>query len=1019
MSKQRVVVFLDIEGGAAQRTIQNTERNMHSLGRAESKTRDGFAKLKGVIGAAFAGAVLSRIVAFGREMFTVGSAVEETASKFSTVFGPAASGLDADLRRVANAMGLTQREARDLTATNGAVLQGMEFGQEASADYSLRLLKLSADLASFNNVQGGAEEVSQALTSALTGEREGLKRLGIVISEEEVKQKQAALAAEGHADALGTQGKAAATLELITEKAGVAVGDLARTQDGAANQARAHAAAIREQRETFARLLLPALSLVLDSTGELITENRRAADTLAVKLARAALYAAGAVRAGVTATGQFIRALAGLGKTVGTVAGSGGPLSAFEYVVEGAIRDLENGAIRALQFDKALATLGIGFAKLKGVLGIEDTTAEVKQLQKAVEDANQGLRDIRGGRRRRERGGGVFGEGFQESLSEFEQLADELGSLPELGAEVANSLRDLENINAGGSSDSLRRLADDARAVRDGAEKAAATVARLTRVPTPDFKDAIAALRAYRKIVGAPITISAEEDVAPAIEAARTALAELAAPTLAILAEDATAPAVTRAKAALAAIRPVEVPVTASDETRAGLARVRDSLATVADLDAVAIAADPAAALAAFREVALAADALPKEARTLLSVDNSDALASVGAARKAIATLGADGIRAQGLADLQATLLDVAALAEIDLDADPSRAEEVLARLFRLLSTIRGTAVLDADDTAARQVLDALEARIAGVTGADSELGTLRFSLAPKGASDLSEVLPEASAGAASEIAAELRLGLLKSIDDTNEALRTLRQLYDAATDPGQRERLAGLIGEVERFRDSVTEAKDVTLDLGAVSEQVLEGLAADIAQTVGEFATGVSEYGTLTEAIGVTVLGTLADIAIQVGKTAIATGIAVAGIRQALTTLNPFAAIAAGAALIALGSFVKSSLGKSARGDAVPTSAPSADTSPSSSSPSGSGSAGLYVPQPGGALAGPSGPAPDRFLGTQPPSQPVVHVGGTSVHVEPPAQEFRLFLDGEEVTARVEAVHHQQARTRYNGQGL
>ena len=87
MSKQRVVVFLDIEGGAAQRTIQNTERNMHSLGRAESKTRDGFAKLKGVIGAAFAGAVLSRIVAFGREMFTVGSAVEETASKFSTVFG--------------------------------------------------------------------------------------------------------------------------------------------------------------------------------------------------------------------------------------------------------------------------------------------------------------------------------------------------------------------------------------------------------------------------------------------------------------------------------------------------------------------------------------------------------------------------------------------------------------------------------------------------------------------------------------------------------------------------------------------------------------------------------------------------------------------------------------------------------------------------------------------------------------------------------------------------------------------
>lgn len=59
--------------------------------------------------------------------------------------------------------------------------------------------------------------------------------------------------------------------------------------------------------------------------------------------------------------------------------------------------------------------------------------------------------------------------------------------------------------------------------------------------------------------------------------------------------------------------------------------------------------------------------------------------------------------------------------------------------------------------------------------------------------------------------------------------------------------------------------------------------------------------------------LAPLADVLIDMGKLAIATGAAVLGIKKALESLNPYVAIAAGVALVALGSFVKGKAAKAA----------------------------------------------------------------------------------------------------------
>jgi len=99
----------------------------------------------------------------------------------------------------------------------------------------------------------------------------------------------------------------------------------------------------------------------------------------------------------------------------------------------------------------------------------------------------------------------------------------------------------------------------------------------------------------------------------------------------------------------------------------------------------------------------------------------------------------------------------------------------------------------------------------------------------------------------------------------------------------------------------------------------IIEGGAE---QTLGDFAFAIGDAlasgGNVVKAAGAALLGGLAGILNQLGQLAIATGLAVEGIKKALTSLNPAVAIAAGVALVALAGFVSNkakSLGSSSRG--------------------------------------------------------------------------------------------------------
>src|SRR5690606_23430440 len=178
-----------------------------------------------------AGLAVGAFVAL-RKALGVAQTVEETASKFETVLGPSVGEANKFLKENARLMGLSDTQGKELIATTAAIAQGMDFSGSKAASFAMEIVKLAGDLQSFNDVP--IERTHRAITAALTGEREALKTLGIVIRETDVQERALADTGKRVAEDLTDQERATATLALITEKAGVAVGDLERTQHDAA-----------------------------------------------------------------------------------------------------------------------------------------------------------------------------------------------------------------------------------------------------------------------------------------------------------------------------------------------------------------------------------------------------------------------------------------------------------------------------------------------------------------------------------------------------------------------------------------------------------------------------------------------------------------------------------------------------------------------------------------------------------------------------------------------------------------
>jgi chorismate mutase len=106
----------------------------------------------------------------------------------------------------------------------------------------------------------------------------------------------------------------------------------------------------------------------------------------------------------------------------------------------------------------------------------------------------------------------------------------------------------------------------------------------------------------------------------------------------------------------------------------------------------------------------------------------------------------------------------------------------------------------------------------------------------------------------------------------------------------------------LDSFIGRLSETQAFINETFAILEQGAENTLGDMAFAIGD---ALASGGNVIKAAGGALLGGLAGILNQLGQLAIATGLAVEGIKTALKTLNPAVAIGAGIALIALAGFV------------------------------------------------------------------------------------------------------------------
>ena len=183
----------------------------------------------------------------------------ETNQKFAVTFDEVSVKAEEAAKNLAANYGLAKTEAKSMLAATGDLLTGLGVQKDTALDLSVQTQQLATDLASFSNYAGGAKGASEALTKAMLGEREQIKSLGIVITEEMMKDE---LAAEGKSKLTGLalkQAQAHATLKLATEQSKNAIGDFARSMDSPANVIRRVNAQLQNFKEEVSENIAPAL----------------------------------------------------------------------------------------------------------------------------------------------------------------------------------------------------------------------------------------------------------------------------------------------------------------------------------------------------------------------------------------------------------------------------------------------------------------------------------------------------------------------------------------------------------------------------------------------------------------------------------------------------------------------------------------------------------------------------------------------------------------------------------------
>lgn len=225
------------------------------LDAAFAKVKSGSSGLEKAVKGIAAGAAFGLVSAQISDAIGAASDLNESLSKSNQVFGSSATAIDSWAKQGATSFGLSRQAALEAASSFGNMFSQLGVASTQAASMSQNIVELAADFASFHNAD--ISQVIDAQSAAFRGEYDSLQRFLPLINAAAVEQEAMAMTGKKNKDSLTAQEKALAVNSLMFKGAGDALGDFARTADGAANQQRTLAAEMDNLKSSIGEGLLP------------------------------------------------------------------------------------------------------------------------------------------------------------------------------------------------------------------------------------------------------------------------------------------------------------------------------------------------------------------------------------------------------------------------------------------------------------------------------------------------------------------------------------------------------------------------------------------------------------------------------------------------------------------------------------------------------------------------------------------------------------------------------------------
>ena len=242
-----------------------------------SKFADNIGKKMKKAGMVMSVAITAPLVLIGKKALDMAMNVVEAENLFEVSMGGMADAARKWSKDLSDAYGLNEFALRKMVGTFNVMLDSMGLTEQQAYNMSTAMTELAYDMASFYNLP--TEEAFIKLQAGISGEAEGLKRLGIILTENFIKTwaYKNGLVAQG--EELTEQQKILARYGALMEQTSKAQGDMARTLKSPANQLRIFKEQLNMVSIDIGALLIPMFLKVLEIVKPYIKKFRDASDS--------------------------------------------------------------------------------------------------------------------------------------------------------------------------------------------------------------------------------------------------------------------------------------------------------------------------------------------------------------------------------------------------------------------------------------------------------------------------------------------------------------------------------------------------------------------------------------------------------------------------------------------------------------------------------------------------------------------------------------------------------------------